>query len=245
MAEGGVKDRAGGALTRAKRRIGLENPSAADDDGNVGIVRGALRALGEGNLDEFCEVLKSDVTWEAPGGNFVGDEALNGRDEVRKRFLGDAGRTFTKFGFKPEKFLDADDENAVIVLGTFMGEGAEGDTVDEPSVMVFQFSGSEVDHVRIYTDSAKWPEPITEERERQLEEEEKKKEEEEKKKEEEAKGEGDSASDDDSEDSDDSDEDDSEDKQPESKSDDDSDDSDENENEKKESESKSEGDSEG
>src|SRR3954447_14094097 len=118
MAEGGVKE----AVTRVKRRVGIENPSAADDDGNVGRVRGALRAFGEGELDQFLDTLKPDVTWEAPGGNFPGDEALDGRDEIKEKFLGDVGRTFTSFGFAPEKFVDADDENAVIVLGTFKGE---------------------------------------------------------------------------------------------------------------------------
>src|SRR5215210_7678848 len=46
-----VSEKAGDVLMRAKRRIGIENPSAADDDGNVGIVRGALRAFGEGDTD--------------------------------------------------------------------------------------------------------------------------------------------------------------------------------------------------
>src|SRR3954453_17455898 len=115
-----------GAMTRVKRRIGIENPSAADDDGNVGIVRGALRAFGEGAIDQFLDTLKTDVTWEAPDGNFPGDEPLDGRDAVKEKFVGDAGRTFTQFGFMPEKFLDASDENAVVLLGTFAGEDREG-----------------------------------------------------------------------------------------------------------------------
>ena len=187
MAE--MKERAGDMFMRAKRRIGIENPSAADDDGNVGIVRGALRAFGEGDMDGFLDALKPDVTWEAPGGNFPGDESLDGRDEVKDEFIADVGRTFTAFGFKPEKFLDADDENAVVVFGTFSGEGAEGDAVSEPGVQVWQFEGSEAEHVRIYVDSAKFPEVITEEREKELDEQEKEKEREEQ---EEAKGEDES-----------------------------------------------------
>jgi ketosteroid isomerase-like protein len=202
MAEGGgVKDKAGEAITRVKRRVGIENPSAADDDGNVGIVRGALRAFGQGEHDQFLDALKEDVTWEAPK-EFPGGESLDGRDEIKDQFIGDCGRTFTAFGFAPEKFLDADDENAVVVFGTFTGEGVDGAGVEEPGVQVWQFSGSEAEHVRIYTDSAAFPQIITKKVEQEREEEEKrKKEEEEKKKEEEAKGEDDS--DDDSEDSDD------------------------------------------
>src|SRR3954469_8750112 len=164
MAEGGVKDRAGEAITSAKRRVGIENPSAADDDGNVGTVRGALRAFGEGDMDGFLDALNDDVTWEAPGGEFPGEEALDGRDAVKDKFIGDAGRTFSSFGFVPEKFLDADDENAVVVFGTFRGDGVEGGAVDEPGVQVWQFNGTEAEHVRIYVDSAAFPENITEEK---------------------------------------------------------------------------------
>jgi len=187
MAEGGVKERAGEAVTRVKRRVGIENPSAADDDGNVGTVRGALRAFGEGDMDAFLDALTDDVTWEAPGGEFPGEEALDGRDAVRDKFIGDLGRTFTEFGFIPEKFLDADDENAVVVFGTFRGESADGGSVSEPGVQVWQFSGTEAEHVRIYVDSAPFPENITEEKEKEREEEERKKKEEEEKKEQEAK----------------------------------------------------------
>jgi ketosteroid isomerase-like protein len=201
MSEGGVKDRAGDAFTRVKRRVGIENPSAADDDGNVGIVRGALRAFGEGEIDQFLDTLKTDVTWEAPGGNFPGDESLDGRDAVKEKFVGDAGRTFTQFGFMPEKFLDASDENAVVVLGTFAGEDREGDNLDEPAVQVWQFEGSEAEHVRIYADSAAFPEVVTEEKEKEWEEQEKEEQEESKAEDESEESEGKDEDDSDDEDS--------------------------------------------
>lgn len=216
MAE--VTERAGKVFTRAKRRIGIENPSAADDDGNVGIVRGALRAFGAGEFDQFLDALKEDVTWEAPGGNFPGGDQLEGREEVQGKYIDTAFRTYTEFGFIPESFLDAGDENAVVVFGKFAGDGVDGGSVDTPAVQVWMFEGTEAELVRIYTDSAAFPEAITEEKERQRREEEKKqREEEEKKEREEAEGKSD---DDDSEDSDD-DSDDSGD--PQAKSDDDSD----------------------
>ena len=37
-----VKEQVGDLVSRAKRRVGVEQPSAADDDGRVGVVRGAL-----------------------------------------------------------------------------------------------------------------------------------------------------------------------------------------------------------
>jgi ketosteroid isomerase-like protein len=196
-------------LTRAKRRVGIENPSAADADGNVGIVRGALRAFGEGEIDGFLEALREDVTWEAPGGNFPGGSDLEGRDEVRDKFVDHARRTFTQFGFAPESYLDADAENAVVVFGHFTGEGAEGAGLEVPGVQVWMFEGSEAELVRIYTDGAAFPEVVTEEKEKEWEEEEQRRREEEKKKEQE---ESEAKSDDDSEaksEQDDSDEDDS------------------------------------
>ena len=200
MAE--VTERAGDMLTRAKRRIGMENPSAAEDGGNVGIVRGALRAFGAGEFDQFLDALKEDVGWQAPGGNFPGGESLEGREEVRAKFIDTAFRTYTEFGFIPESYLDAGDENAVVVFGRFAGDGVDGGSVDVAAVQVWQFDGTEADLVRIYTDSAEFPEAITEEVERQRREEEKKEQEEQENKErEEAEGKSDDeeSSDDDSE----------------------------------------------
>ena len=229
MAEGGVKERAGEAATRVKRRMGIENPSAADDDGNVGIVRGALRAFGEGDFEQFLDCLKPDVTWEAPAGNFPGEDSLDGRDEIKEKFIADAGRTYVKFGFMPEKFLDAEDENAVVVFGTFMGESRTGDAVDEPAVQVWQFEGSEAEHVRIYVDSAAFPEVVTEEKEKEWAEEERKKEEEKEK------GDSDDDSDDGAKAESDDDSDDDSDDGPKAESKDDSDDSEDDSDDKDDS----------
>src|SRR3954468_12171671 len=184
-----VKEQVGDLVTRAKRRVGAEQPSAADDDGRVGIVRGALRTFGEGNHDEFIDTLREDVVWEGPsGGHFPGGGEQLGRDAVRTEFIENAGRTFTEFGFKPESFVDADDANAVIVIGRFEGDGVEGDRVDEPGVQVWEFQGNAVARVRIFTDSAGFPAVMTERREQEMEEKEREKEEEEKKQEEDGDG---------------------------------------------------------
>src|SRR3954451_22605079 len=177
-----VKEQMGDLVTRAKRRVGVEQPSAADDDGRVGIVRGALRTFGEGNTDEFLDALRKDVVWEAPnGGHFPGGGEQLGRDAVKTEFIENAGRTFTNFGFVPESFVDADDVDAVIVIGRFEGEGVEGDRLDEPGVQVWEFQGNAVARVRIFTDSAGFPTVMTERREKELDEKEREKEEKEKK----------------------------------------------------------------
>ena len=179
-----VKEQVGDLVTRAKRRVGVEQPSAADDEGRVGIVRGALRTFGEGNHDEFLDTLREDVVWEGPaGGHFPGGGEQLGREAVRTEFIENARRTFTNFGFKPESFVDADDANAVVVIGRYEGDGVEGDHVDEPAVQVWEFQGNAVCRVRIFTDSAGFPSVITERREKEMEDEEQEKKEREEKEE--------------------------------------------------------------
>jgi ketosteroid isomerase-like protein len=177
MAES-VKEQVGDLVTRAKRRVGVEQPSAADDDGRVGIVRGALQTFGDGNTDEFLDALREDVVWEGPsGGHFPGGGEQLGRDAVKTEFVENAGRTFTNFGFIPESFVEADDANAVIVIGRFEGDGVEGDRLDEPGVQVWEFQGNAVSRVRTFTDSAAFPTVMTERREKELDEKEREKEE--------------------------------------------------------------------
>src|SRR3954468_22372926 len=189
-----VKEQVGDLVTRAKRRVGVEQPSAADDDGRVGIVRGALRTLGEGDTDGFLDALRHDVVWEAPsGGHFPGGGEQLGRDAVKSEFIENAGRTFTGFGFTPESFVDAEDVDAVIVIGRFEGEGVEGDRLDEPGIQVWEFQGNAVARVRIFPDSAGFPAVITERREKEMEENEREQEEAKKEDDDEAKSSGDDA----------------------------------------------------
>src|SRR3954468_7568002 len=189
-----VKEQVGDLVTRAKRRVGAEQPSAADDDGRVGIVRGALRTFGEGDSDGFLDALRHDVVWEAPnGGHFPGGGEQLGRDAVKTEFIENAERMFTDFGFIPESFVDAEDVDAVIVIGRFEGDGVEGDRVDEPGIQVWEFQGNAVSRVRIFTDSAGFPAVITERREKEMEEQEREKEEAEKDDDDEAKSSGDDA----------------------------------------------------
>jgi ketosteroid isomerase-like protein len=190
-----VKEQVGDLVSRAKRRVGAEQPSAADDDGRVAIVRGALGTFGEGDTDGFLDALKHDVVWEAPsGGHFPGGGEQLGRDAVKTEFVDNCERTFTNFGFVPETFVDADDTDAVIVIGRYEGDGVEGERVDEPAVQIWDFQGNAVTRVRIFTDSAGFPPVITERREQEMEEqerEEKEKEEKEQREKDEAKAEKD------------------------------------------------------
>jgi len=173
-----------GMISNAKRRVGMEAPRVTEDDESkrAGVVRGALQAFGSGDMDGFCDALTDDIMWENPEGeNFPGGGDLSGPNEVRERFIGDVGRTYTSFGFRPETFIETDHEDAVLVIGRFEGESVTGDTVDTPGVQVWGFTGSEVTHVRVFTDTAAFPEVVTEQKEKEWAEEEKKKEEEEEK----------------------------------------------------------------
>jgi len=164
-----------GKVQEVKRRLGMETPSAADADGNVGIVRSALRAFGEGDHDAFLDTLHDNVEWDAPDkGRFPGGGQHSGCDEVRERFIGDASRTYTEFGFRPESYLDADDEDAVVVMGRFIGEGVEGDKLDTEGVQVWEFEGNTAVRVRTIADSAAFPEVVTERQQEQWREEDEK-----------------------------------------------------------------------
>jgi ketosteroid isomerase-like protein len=175
----GVGEKVKEVTSSAKRRVGAEAPLAADEDGKIGVVRGALRAFGEGDMDGFVDALNDDVVWESPEGKcFPGAGEHRGPDEVRKSFIEDVGRTYTSFGFRPDSFLETDKEDAVIVIGRFEGEAVEGDNVDTPGIQVWGFKGNEVEHVRIFADSAAFPAVITEKEMKEQEEEDRKKEEE-------------------------------------------------------------------
>jgi ketosteroid isomerase-like protein len=140
-------------------------------------VRGALRTFAEGDHDGFLDALRDDVFWEAPSsGHFPGGGEHEGADAVRTEYIENAGRTYTSFGFRPESFVDADDADAVIVVGRFEGEGVEGDHLDEAAVQIWEFQGNEVARVRIFTDGAGFPEVVTERKEREWEKEEREKE---------------------------------------------------------------------
>jgi ketosteroid isomerase-like protein len=144
-------------------------------------VRDALRKFGSGDIDGFLEVMDDKVEWESPtAGNFPGGGDYAGTDEIRERFIGDVGRTFTEFGFEPETYLDAEEDNTVVALGRFVGKGAEGDNLDTEGVMLWRFDGdTTANRICIITDSAAFPEVVTEKKQKEWEEEDREKEREE------------------------------------------------------------------
>ncbi|GAC1524920.1 MAG: hypothetical protein NVS2B6_11890 [Thermoleophilaceae bacterium] len=190
MAEGTVREQVGDVISKAKRCVVAETPTAADDNGRVGIVRGALRTFGEGDMDSFLDALKESVEWEAPAGkHFPGNGEREGREAVKTGFVEDAERTYSSFGFRPESFFEADDDDAVIVLGRFLGEGVEGGSVDSPAVQIWEFEGNTASRILIVADSVAFPKVITERDEKEKQ----RKQEEEKKREESGEGEGEGA----------------------------------------------------
>jgi ketosteroid isomerase-like protein len=165
VARGGIS----GVVSKAKQSVGLESPAAAEAEGAVRTVRDALRSIGDGDWDGFVRVLKEDVSWQAPGGDFPGGGGLSGRDEVKDKFFGTIERTYASFGFMPESFVDAPDDE-VVVFGSFECESRKGNTrVNEPGVILWKLDGDEATEVRIYTDSDPFPEPLSEDDERELE----------------------------------------------------------------------------
>jgi ketosteroid isomerase-like protein len=164
MAEASAKEKVGEVVSRAKRRVGMESPRAAEADGRVGVVHGALKAFGSGDVDGFLDALDEDVQWEAPdGSSFPGGGAYSGRDAVRERFVDAVKRTYVSFGFRPDSFLDVDDEDAVLTVGRFQAEGVEGGNIDVAAAQLWELKGNVVKRVCIFTDSAPFPDVVSEE----------------------------------------------------------------------------------
>jgi ketosteroid isomerase-like protein len=156
-------------ISKAKKSVGLEDPVASEAEGPVRTVREALQSIGDGDWDGFCGTLEQDVEWIAPGGDFPGGGSLSGRDQVKEKFIGTIERTYATFGFVPESFVAAPDDE-IVVFGAFECEGRQGGSrVNEGAVMLWKFDGDHANEVRIYTDSAPFPEPLSEEDEREIE----------------------------------------------------------------------------
>jgi ketosteroid isomerase-like protein len=163
MAEG-AKEKIGEVVGAAKAKVsGGGPPVATDVEGRVQIVRDALQAFGNGDHDAFVGQLHEEVEWDSPmGGNFPGGGEVDGHEGLKEKFMGDIGRTYSSFGFRPSKYLETDDEDTVVVIGQFVGEGVKGDTVDVAGVQIWDFESGKAVRIQTITDSAAFPTVITE-----------------------------------------------------------------------------------
>ena len=161
--DSGIGERLSGAVQRIKGGGDEDQERTAEEaGGRVEVVRKALLAFGEGEHDQFLEVFHEEVEWVGPeGSNFPGSGTHQGRDSVREEFVDDIGSGFPAFGFRPEHYLDADEQDWVITLGTFTGEGDTGE-FEVPGVVVWEFRDDKVGVVRIYTDTDAFPQPVEE-----------------------------------------------------------------------------------
>lgn len=174
MAEsGGIREKARGLTDRAKSAVGQGDPPLATEvDGRIPAIREALKAFGEGDHDRFLSVFDEEVAWHGPSGqSFPGAGSFTGRDEIRDRFVTAVGRTYASFGFQPGRYLENEDEEIVIVLGTFVGEPRDQGKLDVPAVMVWEWDKDRVTRVTIYADSDAFPKVIDEEEDEKREKE--------------------------------------------------------------------------
>ncbi len=161
----GLGQRAKSVVEQAKQSAGVGDPPLATKAG--GRAKGmseALKAFGEGDIDRFLSAFADDVEWSGPKGDgFPGAGNHQGRAAVRDAFVGDAERSYTSFGFRPDRSLESPAENVVVALGAFIGEGVKGNgNLDAPAVQVWEYDGDKVVFVGIYTDSAGFPGVVTE-----------------------------------------------------------------------------------
>src|SRR5215213_6103799 len=170
----GFGQRAKSLVEQAKQSVGAgETPLATKVGGRAEAVEEALKAFGQGDIDRFLEAFSDDVTWSGPKGeNFPGAGNHDGRDAIREAFVRDVERSFASFGFRPDHLLGAPEEDIVVAVGAFTGEGVKGEgQLDAPAVQVWEFDGDEVVAVDIYTDSAAFPGVVTEQEEQEREQE--------------------------------------------------------------------------
>lgn len=164
MAES-VKERVGEVVQQAKGAVKKDGPPVATDvEGRIQVVRDALQAFGSGDFDAFLDSMDENVEWEAPkGDNFPGATTLTGRKAIEEQFIGDVRRSYVSFGFTPGTWLESEDRDWVVVIGAFEGEGlnAQG-AIEEPAVQVWEFHQGKVANIRIFADSAAFPEIVTE-----------------------------------------------------------------------------------
>lgn len=152
-------------VDRAKSAIGSSTPTADEAGGRVTHVRETLLAFGDGDLGRFFGALSEDVEWVAPSGDdFPASGTIRGRDELRERLVADIKRGYASFGFRADHYLEADDRDWVVMIGTFTGELIQGrQNLDAPGVQVWEFDGDDVCRVRIFTDAATFPDLRTDE----------------------------------------------------------------------------------
>lgn len=160
-----LRQRAKSAFQHAKQTVGVGDPPLATEvGGRVEAVREALRAFGEGDHERFLSALGDSVEWIAPRGEkFPGAGSCDGREAVKERFIGTVERSYTEFGFTPEHYLESPEENVVLVVGAFGGQGVKGPSqFDAPGVQIWRFDGDKVVGVQIFADSDGFPEAVQE-----------------------------------------------------------------------------------
>jgi ketosteroid isomerase-like protein len=163
MAEG-ISDKISDAVDRVKNAAtGDDDERGAGIEGQSATVREALKALGEGEVDRFLEALAEDVEWIAPeGSKFPGSGTHRGRDAVRKELFDQIESGFPAFGYRPAHYLEAEEEEMVVTLGSFVGEGSSGE-FDVPGAVVWELEHQSITRVRIHSDSDAFPQPVKEE----------------------------------------------------------------------------------
>ena len=172
----GLGQRAKGLVDQAKRGVGAGGPPlAAEVGGRIGGMREAFRAFGEGDIDRFLQAFDDEVEWSGPkGSKFPGAGNHASRDAVREAFVQDAERSYTSFGFRPDRYLESEADDFVVAIGAFIGEGVKGEgQLDAPAVQVWGFDGETVISVGIYTDSEEFSGVVTEKEQEEAEQEEK------------------------------------------------------------------------
>ena len=118
-----------------------------DDD--LELVRGAIQALNERDIDRVLEALDPEVELVTAKALFEGIE-YQGHDGFR-RYLADMGEDWEEFGYDLEELTPVGDDVA-LVTGRFRARGRTGSEVDLPGVWLCEVRGGRIVGVHFYAD---------------------------------------------------------------------------------------------
>ena len=116
---------------------------------NIGAIKQAYAAVGEGDLDSMLDIIDPDVVLrdrpEAPD-----PTTYHGHEGVRKA-LASSDETFEGFELRPEEFIVAGDYVIVVLRMRGTGRGS-GVTVEERIAHQWRVRGGKVVALQVYSD---------------------------------------------------------------------------------------------
>ena len=122
---------------------------------NVQTMRRAYEAFNRQDIPAVLEAFAPDIEWVEPGGGRAPAGTFRGAESVAADVFGLIPQHFAKFGADAAQFIDAGDDD-VIVVGRMTGTAKSGGTLDAPFVHVWRMRDGRAAGFRHYVEAAPW-----------------------------------------------------------------------------------------